>query len=119
MAELVTVRGSGNDRRVVFTEAHPDHPHGDVMVANDGYPIELASTPAVLRALETGILIRVDTTEEPPLSPSPEGQATEETPTTPPDNGEGGPSSEEITAAPEDTEEEERPLRRRRTSEAT
>lgn len=59
MANLMTVAATRDDGRVALWEKHPDHPDGEVYVADGTGGCEVARTPAVLRALAEGRLIEV------------------------------------------------------------
>lgn len=57
---VVTVKGAGDDNKVVLWERHPDHPTGEIFVSNDGKPRQVALTKEVKRRLQAGHLVGVD-----------------------------------------------------------
>lgn len=68
MAELITVKASRTDGRVVLYEAHPDHPTGEAWVGGNGREVQVALTPAVQRKLNTGEMVEVQAKAEPPIT---------------------------------------------------
>lgn len=66
----ITVRSTGDDRKVILFERHPDHPvptkkiapmkTGEVLLSNNQKPTTVAETPEVKRLLALGKLERVE-----------------------------------------------------------
>ena len=61
MAETIFVQPTGTDRKVILTEAHEDHPGGEIFIAAfpDRPVYEVARTPGVADALHRGALVEV------------------------------------------------------------
>lgn len=81
-AKTITVKGKGDDRKVILWEKDAAHPRGEVMIANDGKVHEVAETAAVKRLIGEGRLVTA-TTQETPVSreqtpPTQTRKATEE-----------------------------------------
>jgi len=55
---LVTVRGAGDDHKVVLWEKHEAHPEGEAFVVNEDKGVEVATTAEVKRLLADGTLIK-------------------------------------------------------------
>lgn len=62
MAKLkqITVKGSGDDRKVVLWEKNESHPNGEAFIPNDGKSYTVAETPFVRRLLADGSLVTGD-----------------------------------------------------------
>ena len=54
--EIVTVRSTASDGRVIVWERHPEHPNGEVFVVGDKEERRVALTSAVLAELSKGRL---------------------------------------------------------------
>ena len=61
MASYITVKGAGDDRRVVLWEKDAAHPDGEIFVSNDGKEYKAGETPAVKRKLASGELVKAGT----------------------------------------------------------
>lgn len=58
MASYITVKGAGDDRKVVIWESDEAHPDGEIFVSNDGIERKVAETAAVKRKLANGELVK-------------------------------------------------------------
>lgn len=88
MAETIFVQPARTDRKVILTEAHEDHPNGEIFIAAfpDRPITEVARTPGVNEALHRGDLVEVPApakaakaakaskTEKPAGEPAPSGE---------------------------------------------
>ncbi len=54
--EIVTVRSTASDSKIVIWERHPEHPNGEVFVVSDQKEKRVALTSAVLAELAKGRL---------------------------------------------------------------
>lgn len=63
MAKTVSVKGAGNDRRVVLWERNSAHPEGEAFVSSDGRTYTVGETPLVKRLVGEGRLVQVQGTQ--------------------------------------------------------
>lgn len=68
MANTISVKGAGNDNRVILWERHEAHPDGEIFLSNDGKARQVAETAAVQRKLADGALVKAGT--QPAAAPS-------------------------------------------------
>lgn len=67
---VITVRGAGDDKRVVLWERDEAHPDGEVVVSNDGKDHKVAETSAVKRLMAEGLLVKGGATAKPETKPA-------------------------------------------------
>lgn len=53
----VTVKGAGDDRKVVLWERNEQHPNGEAFITNSGKSYEVAETAMVKRLMGEGALV--------------------------------------------------------------
>lgn len=68
----VTVKGAGDDRKVVLWERNEQHPNGEAFITNSGKSYEVAETAMVKRLMGEGVLVegslsKQDAPNVPPL----------------------------------------------------
>jgi hypothetical protein len=69
MTQTIRVRAANDDGRVALWERAPEHPGGEVYVANDAV-VEVALTTEVARRIAQGVLVEVGSSAvEPPEPP--------------------------------------------------
>ena len=59
---IITVKGAGDDNKVVLWEKDDAHPDGEIFVSNDGKERRVAETAAVQRKIAEGLLVKVGST---------------------------------------------------------
>lgn len=74
MAKVITVRGAGDDHKVVLWERDPAHPKGEVFVVNDGTEYQVAETKAVKRLIGQERLVKVEAAPKAPKAPADKGK---------------------------------------------
>lgn len=60
MSKLIRVKAAKRDHRVALWDTDKDHPGGEAYIAGDGSEHEVAETPAVLKALASGRIVRIE-----------------------------------------------------------
>lgn len=56
----ITVKGTGDDDKVVIWEKSPEHPEGEVTVVNNGKPVKVGKTRAIVERLRDGRLVETE-----------------------------------------------------------
>lgn len=59
MIDIIKVKATNTDGRVVIWEKDPSHPIGEIFVSGDGSVTEVANTAAVRAAIKAGALVQV------------------------------------------------------------
>lgn len=58
---IITVKGAGDDGKVVLWERNDAHPEGEIFVSNDGKDRKVAETAGVQRKIAAGEMVKVGT----------------------------------------------------------
>lgn len=56
----ITVKGTGDDNKVVIWEKSPEHPNGEILVSNDGKAVEVGKTKGITDRLRDGRLVETE-----------------------------------------------------------
>lgn len=64
----ISVKGAGDNRKIVLWEKDDAHPDGEVVISNDGTTHTVAETAAVKRLVAEGALVKVEGSKVAPAS---------------------------------------------------